>query len=91
MNDFFFIYIKKKGDNCKYISEMFLTEKTFEKSTSYGVSHEIHEDKKLRSEIANLKRKLDALKKIRITVEDYNDLMKNIRKLQKKLENIQII
>ena len=36
---------------------MFLPEKTFEQSTSYGVSHEIHEDKKLRSEIANLKRK----------------------------------
>ncbi len=57
MNDFYFIYIKKKGDNYKYISDMFLPEKTFEKSTSYGVSHEIHEDKKLKREIANLKRK----------------------------------
>ena len=74
-----------KGDNCKYISEMFLPEKTFEQSTSYGVSHEIQEDKKLRTEIANLKRKLDGLKKIRTTVEDYNDLIKDIRELQKKI------
>ena len=64
---------------------MFLPEKTFEQSTSYGVSHEIQEDKKLRTEIANLKRKLDGLKKIRTTVEDYNDLIKDIRELQKKI------
>ncbi len=76
-----------KGDNCKYINEMFLPEKTLENSI-HSNTNEINEDKKLRYNIIQLKKKLDSLKKVRTTVEDYQDLINNIRELIKKFRGI---
>ena len=76
-----------KGDNCKYINEMFLPEKTLENSI-HSNTNEINEDKKLRYNIIQLKKKLDSLKKVRTTVEEYQNLNNNIRELIKKFRRI---
>ena len=80
-----FIFDVFKNDNCKYIAEMYLPEKTFEQSIQAATSSEIIEDNKLRNNIAVLKQKLDSLKKVRTTIEDYQDLINNIKDLIKKL------
>ena len=78
-----FTFTLFKGDNCKYINEMYLPEKTLEHSINSN-TNEINEDNKLRYNIIQLKKKLDGLKKVRTTIDDYQDLIKNIRELIKK-------
>ena len=79
-----FTFTLFKGDNCKYINEMYLPEKTLEHSINSN-TNEINEDNKLRYNIIQLKKKLDGLKKVRTTIDDYQNLIKNKRELIKKI------
>jgi hypothetical protein len=79
------LFIHKDG-KIKYFGEMILPEKSLQKAYDIPILQNLNEEIKIKNEIKELKHKLNQLRKVRVTIEDYKNLINDINDLILKYE-----
>ena len=78
------LYVSKNVKN-KYFADMFLPDTSLNKAYNIPILQN-NEEHKLKMEIRELKNKLNQLRKARVTIDDYNNLINDINDLILKYE-----